>query len=383
MVYFNNAASSFPKPQQVIDAVNTFNNNPPIHAARVGFEREPEDVIYNCRANLAKLFNVEDPERIVFTSGSTEALNLAIFGLELKDAHVITTAIEHNSVIRPLKHLERDGTIELTFVDCDETSYVSPEAIANAFRPNTKAVVINHSSNVTGATLDLQAITKLAHDKGAVIIVDASQSAGNIPIDITGWDIDLLAFTGHKSLFGMQGIGGLYIKPGIDLKPLKVGGTGVKSEVLFQPEGMPLYYEAGTQNMPGIVSLNAGVEFILEKGLDHIHETKAAMVKRMINMLKDNPFIKIYTVGDHNSYANFCFNIEGMVPEEVGYALDSCYDIIVRTGLHCAPLLLKPVGVYPWGTVRASPSYFSTITEIDSFIYAIEDIIKTFVKKCP
>jgi cysteine desulfurase family protein len=381
MIYFNNTATSFPKPQEVLDAVNEFNKIPPIHAARVGFEREPDDVIFNCRESLAKLFNVDDPERIMLTSGSTEALNLAIFGLQLNNAHVITTVLEHNSVIRPLKHLERDGAIELTFLECDENSYIDPLAFKTALKPNTKAIVVNHSSNVTGGTLDLQAIAKVAHDGGAVLIVDASQSAGSIPIDCKNWDIDLLAFTGHKSLFGMQGTGGLYIKPGINLKPLKVGGTGVKSEVLYQPEDIPLYYEAGTPNMPGIVSLNAGVRFVLEKGVDHIHETKANMIKRMIAELQDYPEIKIYTKGENNSYVNFCFNIEGMVPEEVGYALDSCYDIIVRTGLHCAPLILKPIDVYPWGTVRVSPGYFSTTQEIDTFIEAIKDIIKTFVRK--
>ncbi len=382
MIYFNNAATSFPKPQCVIDAVKEYLNTAPCHSARTGIDNDSDDIVFSARQKLAELFNAGDPNRIIFTSGSTEALNLAINGIGLDNAsHVVTTSIEHNSVIRPLKHLERDTGVELTFVECDSATYVEPQAIESAIKATTKAIVVNHSSNVTGSILDLKEISNIAHKHGLYFIVDASQSAGNLLIDVKGWDIDLLAFTGHKSLYGIQGIGGLYIKEGIDLKPLKVGGTGVKSEVLYQPDGMPLFYEAGTPNMPGIVSLNAGVGYILEKGIDVIRNRKLSLVKRAVEELKDYPEVKTYLRTDKNSYVNFCFNIEGMVPEEVGYALDSSYDITVRTGLHCAPLLLGPLGVHPWGTVRASPSYFTTDEEMDTFINAVKDIINTFVRK--
>jgi cysteine desulfurase/selenocysteine lyase len=382
MIFFNNAATSYPKPQIVIDAVNEYLKSAPSHSARTGIDNDSDDIVFSARQKLATLFNADDPNRIIFTSGSTEALNLAIKGIGLnKGSHVVTTSIEHNSVIRPLKHLERDLGVELSFVECDSATYVEPDKIEFALQRNTKAVVVNHSSNVTGSILDLKEIAKIAHKHNLYIIVDASQSSGNIPIDVTGWDIDLLAFTGHKSLYGLQGIGGLYIKEGIELKPLKVGGTGVKSEVLYQPAGMPLFYEAGTPNMPGIVSLDAGVGYILDKGIDVIRNRKASLVKRAIEELKDFPEVKTYIRTERNSYVNFCFNIEGMVPEEVGYALDSSYDITVRTGLHCAPLLLKPLGVHPWGTVRASPSYFTTDEEMDTFIHAVKDIINTFVRK--
>ncbi len=381
MIYFNNAATSWPKPPEVSKAVYKYLNEVPCHSARAGLEEDSEDPAQACRDKLCKLFNASDPEQFVFTSGSTEALNLAINGLQLDKAHVVTTGIEHNSVIRPLKHLELDGKIEITFVDCDETGYVTPESIEDAIKDNTKAIVVNHSSNVTGSILDIKTIAEIAHKHGMPIIVDASQSSGAIEIDIDGWDIDLLAFTGHKSLYGMQGIGGLHIKKGLELKPLKVGGTGIKSEVLVQPPGMPIFYEAGTPNVPGIVSLNAGIGFVLEKGVTHIREHKADMVRRIISELAEFPEVKVYTNNKNNSMANFCFNIGGMAPEEVGYFLDSSYDIIVRTGLHCAPLLLKPVGVYPWGTVRASPSYFTTDDEIDLFIVALKDAVRTFTKR--
>jgi cysteine desulfurase / selenocysteine lyase len=375
MIYLNNSATTFPKPQSVLDAVSQNISSVPVHSSRTGFERETDDYVYNCRHSLAKLFNISDPLQVIFTSGSTQALNLAIKGLDLKDkAHVITTKIEHNSVIRPLKHLEAEGKIEITFVDCDRSCYVSPEAIDAAFKPNTKLVVVNHCSNVTGSVLKIDEISKIAHAHGALFLVDASQSAGNLPIDFDGWDIDMLAFTGHKSLYGLSGTGGLLVKKGLDLKPLIVGGTGIKSEVLYQPDGFPIHYEAGTQNAPGIASLGAGVQFLFDTGLDKIRDHKVKLVKTMINELKNVPGITIYTSEENNAFSNFCFNIEGFVPEEVGYFLESSYDISVRTGLHCAPLLLEALGVHPWGTIRVSPSFFTTESETQQFIDAVKEI---------
>ncbi len=378
MIYLNNAATSWPKPPQVLKAVNNYLSNPPSHSARVGLEKEDNDPAQSCRVKLGKLFNVKDTDRFVFTSGSTESLNLAIKGLDLNGGNVVSTAIEHNSVIRPLKHLELEGKITVKFVSCDKWGYVTSEAIEEAINEETKAVIVNHSSNVTGAILDIKKITEIAHKHDIPIIVDASQSSGAIKIDITNWDIDFLAFTGHKSLFGIQGIGGLYIGDRIKLKPFKVGGTGIKSEVLVQPEGMPIHYEAGTPNVPGIVSLNAGIGFIFETGLENIHKRKSDLVKTMIDRLKIYPEITIYTSEENNNLSNFCFNIKNMVPEEVGYFLDSSYNIVVRTGIHCAPLLLEHLGVHPWGTVRASPSYFTTDEDLETFIKAIEEAVKTF-----
>ncbi|MGB9771568.1 MAG: aminotransferase class V-fold PLP-dependent enzyme [Candidatus Kapaibacteriota bacterium] len=374
MIYLNNAATSFPKPKEVQDAVIASFSGPLVHSSRTGLEHEDDDIVYLCRTRLADLFNIEDPLQIVFTSGSTEALNLAIKGLPLNGSNVVITAIEHNSVIRPLKTLEKEGKISVTVVECDRNGYVYPEQIAQAIRDDTRAVVVNHCSNVTGAVLDIAEISKIAHSAGAYFIVDASQSAGAIPIDCKSWDIDLLAFTGHKSLFGLQGIGGLYIKKGIELKPLKVGGTGILSELLLQPEGMPIHYEAGTPNTPGIISLYAGVQFILQTGLDRIIEHKRKLYQILFDELGDNADIEIYSPQNHTSYSNFCFNVKQMVPEEVGYVLEASFDIWVRTGLHCAPLLLPYLGVDSWGTVRASHSYFTTEEEIYKFIDAVKKI---------
>ncbi len=374
MIYLNNGATSFPKPQSVIEAMNESLINPVTHAARTGLERELDDKVYLTRKSLAELLNVSDPLQVILTSGSTEALNLVISGLDLKGKHVVSTGIEHNSVIRPLKTLEREGVLSVDFVPCDQNAYVSPEQIEEAMRDETKLVVVNHSSNVTGTILDLQAIAKIAHTHNAYFLVDASQSAGAVPIDFDGWDIDFLAFTGHKSLYGVQGTGGLIMKKGIEIRPLKVGGTGILSEVLYQPEGMPIYYESGTPNTPGIVALGAGVDWVLETGIEKIHSHKKKLFEMAYSALSKIEGIKLFNNADNIAYSSITFTMEGMTPEECGYMLDSSYDILVRTGIHCAPLLLGPLGVEPWGTIRASHSYFTTEQEMEHFINAITEI---------
>ncbi len=380
MIYLNNAATSYPKPQEVIEAVNKCLGACPVNSSRSGLDHDDEDIIYSTRRTVADFFNIDNPNQVVFTSGSTESLNFAIKGIDLKGKHVVSTMIEHNSVVRPLNTLKRDGEIDVTFAECDNTGYVRPEDIEAAIRPDTKAVVVNHCSNVTGTFIDIKTISEIAHKHGCTFIVDASQSAGALPIDVKDMDIDLLALTGHKSLYGLPGSGALYIKEGLPIRPLKTGGTGVLSEVLVQPNEMPLYGEAGTPNTPGIVSLKAGIEWIKKTGMENIHARKKAHMEKIYSELGDMPAVTIYRSMEHNSYANFCFNVGKMVPEEINYLLESSYDIAVRSGLHCAPLILKPLGVEPWGTVRASVSYFTTEAEVDTFIDSIKDIVKTFVK---
>lgn len=381
MLYLNNAATSWPKPKEVYQAVSKNFDIPPCNSARSGIDKESDDIIFSTRQQIADLFNIDNPVQVIFTSGSTEALNMAIKGIELEGQHVVSTEIEHNSVIRPLMTLKEEGHIELDFAPCDNAGYVSAEAIEKAMKPNTKAVVVNHCSNVTGTYLDLKAISEVAHKNGAYFIVDASQSSGYIPIDVKEMDIDFLAFTGHKSLYGLPGIGGLWFKDDIKIKPLKTGGTGIKSEVLTQPSEMPLFCEAGTPNTPGIISINAGIKWINEVGMDKIREHKKRSWLRIYNALKDIPEVKVYFSQTNNSYANFCFNIDKMVPEEINYILESSYEIHVRSGLHCAPLILKALGVHPWGTVRASASYFTTDEELDRFIDAIKEIVVEFPRR--
>ncbi len=376
-IYLNNAATSYPKPERVINAVIACIASLPFHSLRAGYDMTEGDVVSSCREKLARLFNVDNPSNIFFTSGSTESLNLALNGLDL-EGHVITTAIEHNSVYRPLKRLESRGSIALTIVDCDINGYVEPESIRSAVRSDTRAVVVNHCSNVIGTILDLRAISGIAHESGALLVVDASQSAGAIAIDVMDLNIDILAFTGHKSLYGLPGIGGIYVRDGIDLEPLKVGGTGVKSDLLYQPEERPLYYESGTQNISGIVSLDAGLSFILEEGIEKISKRKEMLFGEMLRYLKDKPGIILYGRRDiEGREAIVSFNIDGCSPQEIGYILENSFDIIVRSGLHCAPVIHQGLGSYPLGSIRVSPSYFTGIEEVEIFMDAMNQICRS------
>ncbi len=374
-IYLNNAATTYPKPSNVIAAVDAFVRNMPANSVRSGFGVKQEDVIGACRRKLAELFNAPNPKRIVFTSGSTEALNLAIMGMKFRKAHIITTSSEHNSVYRPLKKLEGEGHITLTIVECDEDGAVSVPGIAAAVQENTRAIVVNHCSNVTGRTAPLKEIGHIAHDHGAVFIVDSSQAAGNVPVDVQRDGIDMMAFTGHKSLYGLPGIGGLYINENFKPEPLKFGGTGVNGELLTQPEEMPMYYEAGTQNKMGIAALNAGLDFIAQTGFQTIANRKKELTAKVINAFREIPNLILY--GHKNERFDtsvVCFNIEGTAPSEVGYMLGESFDIVARAGLHCAPLIHKNLGSYPAGNVRVSPSYFTTDEEIERLIEAVIQI---------
>jgi len=252
--------------------------------------------------------------------------------------------------LRPLKTMERDGLIELSIVGCDKNGAVSADDIRAMFRQNTKLVVINHASNVTGEIQDVETMAEIAHAHGALILVDAAQSAGCIPIDVENWQLDLLAFAGHKSLYGIQGIGGLYIRPGIDLAPLKVGGTGTRSAWLYQPDELPTKYEAGTPNVPGIVSLKAGIEFINATGMSQINAATNRHMERFLEGLVGLEGVTLYgRETAENRLPVLSFNMKGLSPSDVGYMLEQSFGIVVRSGLHCAPLIHQELGTYPEG----------------------------------
>jgi cysteine desulfurase / selenocysteine lyase len=374
MVYLNNAASSFPKPPEVNEAVGSYLATEPFHAGRAGFERQAEDMVWACRQGLADLFGVEDPTHIVLTSGATESLNLALFGSDLR-GHVVTTAIEHNSVLRPLNRLKEQRGVELTVVACDDNGRVPPSAIEQAIRPDTCALVVNHSSNVTGTVQDLQALGRIAQQHSVLFVVDASQSAGVVPIDVESGHIDLLAFAGHKSLWGIPGIGGLYVREALSLDPLIVGGTGIRSDLLRQPREMPMYYEAGTQNMLGIAALHAGVDFVLQHGVEDIGQRRREHVERLVAELEPIPGVGLHARDAALEYGGMLsFNIEGVSPEDAGYMFESCFGITVRTGLHCAPLIHEALGSFPHGSIRVSPSYFTTDEDIDHLVDAVHAV---------
>jgi cysteine desulfurase family protein len=339
---------------------------------------EAARIIYDAREKLAQLFNVFDPLRIVLTKNATEALNIAIFGFLKPGDHVITSSMEHNSVMRPLRAMEAKG-VNLTVIPCDKAGLIDPAQISTSIKNNTKAIFITHASNVTGAIMPVFDIGRIAREHGLVFCVDAAQTAGSCFIDVEKMNIDLLAFTGHKSLFGPSGTGGLYIREGLEkrIKPILVGGTGSRSEVEEQPDFMPDRYEAGTPNTVGIAGLQAGVDFVLSEGIDQIKSKEESLVKMFIEGIKDLPEVIIYgQTFTEGRIPVVSFNIAGIDPAAIALELDERYKIMSRSGLHCAPSAHKSIGTYPMGTVRFSFSYFNTEDQVVKAVEALRKISK-------
>lgn len=375
MIYLNNAATTYPKPQRVLDKVTEVLAAPPLSQYRS--TAQPEyggNVKEQCRRNLAKLFGIEEPERIFFTGGSTAALNAAILGFESNRHEIVITATEHNAVLRTvydgLRKEIAEGKYTVTVVPCDESGYIDMEFMKAAITEDTGLVIVNHSSNVTGAVQDISSIGGWTRQKGACLLVDASQSAGAMPIDVNKMQIDMLAFTAHKSLYGIAGCGGLYVRTGITLRPRCFGGTGKESEILI-PQ-VP-YYEVGTDNMAGIAALNAGVEFVLSEGIDTIKKHEAELMRALYQGLCQCEGVKVYADRQPEGTAlSFC--VKGLSSGDVGYILAGSYQIVVRTGLHCSPFIHKYLGSDLGGTVRVSISYMTTMAEIQALLQAVKEI---------
>jgi cysteine desulfurase family protein len=367
-VYLDNAATSYPKPEAVYRAVDWCLREVGANAGRGGYRLalEADEIVYKARSSLAKLFNVRDASRIVFTANATEALNLAIKGLVGPGDHVVTSSMEHNAVWRCLKTLERDQGVELTVVPCAADGTLAPEAVEKALRPNTRLIVLTHASNVTGTIMPVAEVGKIARRHGIPFLVDAAQTAGVLPIDVERDHIDLLAFTGHKGLLGPFGTGGLYIREGLDPRPLKEGGTGSQSRLPYQPETPPERYEAGTLNVCGLAGLAAGVEFILNEGVEKIREKEKSLTRHALKALASVPNVEIYGPRDAERQVGvISFNLTGVDGAEVAYVLDEVYGIMVRVGLHCAPLAHETIGTLDRGTVRIGLGYFNTFEELD------------------
>ncbi|MEQ8215692.1 MAG: aminotransferase class V-fold PLP-dependent enzyme [Smithellaceae bacterium] len=378
MIYFDNAATSWPKPPETIAAMQNYLQNIGGSPGRSGHRLsiEAARIIFAAREKLAELFNIPDPLRIVLTKNATEALNIAIFGLLKPGDHVITSGMEHNSVMRPLRLMEARG-VRITVIPCDKTGLLDPAQIAGAIEKNTKAIFITHASNVTGTVLPVADIGRIARDHDLVLCVDAAQTAGSYPIDVLDMNIDLLAFTGHKSLLGPSGTGGLYIREGLEknITPLCVGGTGSRSEMEAQPDFMPDRYEAGTPNTAGFAGLRAGVEFVLSRGLDEIKSKEENLTKVFIEGIGNLPGITLYgQTSVDQRIPVVSFNIDGMDPAAVAWEIDERFKIMSRSGLQCAPAAHKTIGTYPVGTVRFSFSYFNTEEQIIQSIEALEQI---------
>ncbi|MCR1899257.1 aminotransferase class V-fold PLP-dependent enzyme [Irregularibacter muris] len=375
-IYFDNAATTFPKPERVYEEMERVMRSC-ANPGRAGHKMALESgrMIYKTRELLAKLFKIQNPMQIIFTYNATDALNLGIKGFLKKGHHVITTSMEHNSVIRPLKVLEKKDIIELTIVKGDPQGNVDVEDIERAIKTNTQMIITTHASNVVGTLLPIAKIGAIAKKHEIIYMVDAAQSAGVYPIDVEKMNIDMLAFPGHKSLMGPQGIGGLYIKEGLFVESLREGGTGSQSESLIQPDMLPDRYESGTPNTIGIAGLGAGVKFLLEEGMDRIREHEEMLTQRFIDGVKEIEAVKVYgTQGAKKQAAVVSINMGQRDTSEISFILDHKYDIACRSGLHCSPLAHKTLGTFEQGTLRFSMGYFNTKEEVDEVISALKEI---------
>lgn len=378
MIYLDNAATSYPKPESVyksvLEAMKYYGANPGRSGHKLALKAGRG--IYETREALATLFNIDNPMNIIFTNNATEALNLGIKGLLQKEDHVITTTMEHNSVLRPIKSLENKG-VENTIVECDSEGNIDIDDIEKSIKNNTKLIVTTHASNVTGTIFPIKEIGELAKRNNIIYMVDAAQTAGIYDIDVEDMNIDILAFPGHKSLLGPQGTGGLYIKEGIDLVQMKEGGTGSKSHELTQPLILPDRYESGTPNTPGIIGLGAGVKYILNKGIKNIRNHEKELLKLFLNGLKEIDKVKLYgTVEVEKRAPVVSINIGEEDSSEISFVLDDVFDIATRSGLHCAPLAHKSLNTLDKGIIRFSIGPFNTKYDIKNALKAIKEIAK-------
>ncbi len=380
MIYFDNAATSWPKPPGVAEAMVHFLNqvgaNPGRSAHRLSIESAR--IVYSAREAVAELFNAPDPLRVVFGANVTEALNLALRGLLRPGDHVITSSIEHNSVMRPLRALEAQG-VELSVAPCSPQGFLDPADVEAAIRPNTTMIVLNHASNVVGALLPVAEVGRIARERGMLLLVDAAQTGGAYPVDVQADGIDLLAFTGHKSLYGPMGAGGLIIGERVDVErmvPLKRGGTGSRSEREEQPDFLPDMCESGTPNVPGLAGLEAGIRWVRERGVEAIRAHEVALTQRLIAGLREIPGVTVYGGLDAElQTSTVAFNVAGMQPSEVGLRLDEEFGVLCRVGLHCAPAAHKTLGTFPGGAVRFGLGAFNTVGEIDTAVVAVQRLI--------
>jgi cysteine desulfurase family protein len=374
LVYMDNGATSFPKPPTVSEAMLRFLREVGGSPGRSGhrLSQAAARMIFDCRESLAALFSITDSRRIVFSLNATEALNTALLGLLQSGDRVATTAVEHNSVMRPLRELVRSRGIVLDLVPCDPHGQLDLEKLKTRLEKQPRLVVVNHASNVTGAVAPLKKISALVKPSGALLLVDAAQSAGVVPIDVQEDGIDILAFTGHKGLLGPQGTGGLWVREGVDIRPLCRGGTGSNSELEEQPEFYPDRLESGTHNAVGLAGLLAGVEFVRDTGVEAIAAHERSLASRLLEGLAALPGIRLFGPPAGNERTSIVsFTISGMAPSEVGFLLDEAFGVLTRVGLHCAPGAHRTIGTFPEGTVRLSPGWFTTPEQIARVIEAV------------
>ncbi len=378
LIYLDNAATGFPKPEDTYVSMDQFYRHFGVNPGRSGYDLciEAGQMLESTRRLLTAFFNGTDWTRLVFSYNSTDALNLALFGLLQSGDHAITTTIEHNSVLRPLHHLREFNGVEVDIVEFDAKGLVDPDDIRKRFRKNTKVVAINHASNVIGTVQPVGEIGKICREHGVSLVVDSSQSAGKVPIDVQAMNIDVLCFTGHKSLMGPTGIGGAYVAEGVNVRHTRAGGTGVKSAQKTHLDEYPYRLEYGTPNMAGIAGLNAGVKWVQKQGLEAIHEHEMTLTTRLRDGLRAIDGVTLYCQEDlANHIAVLLFNVNGLEAGDTGTILDVDHNIACRTGLHCAPLVHEQLGTAAInGGVRFGLGPFNTEEHIDHAIASVAEI---------
>lgn len=379
-IYLDNAATSWPKPVAVYDAMDRYHRELGAPAGRSGYREaaEVDRMIVACRNRLAALIGADRSDRVVFTTSGTDSLNLALHGVLKPGDHVVTTAAEHNSILRPLRQLQDTCQVQVTRVRCDAFGQVDPDDIAEAVGPKTRLIAVTHASNVTGAVQPIRDISSIAGRRGALLLVDAAQTVGHLPIAVNDLGVDLLAAPGHKGLLGPLGTGVLYIRAGVErhLNSLRQGGTGTSSEDDRQPTGLPEKYESGNLNVPGLIGLSAGVDYLIQRGVGDVQDHCLELVHRLRAGLSEIPGLTMYgppTGRDAASVVSIA--LQGYDPQEIAAALDSAYRVQARAGFHCAPLMHRTLGtIEKGGTVRFSVGPFNTSGDIDEALSAVREI---------
>lgn len=372
-IYLDNAATSYPKPESVYQAVMHAMREVGASPGRGGhrLSLEAGRILFQAREAAAALFSAPDSSRMIFTHSATEALNMALRGTLVSGDHVITTSMEHNSLLRPLHLLERQG-VALTVVPAGPDGAVDPDDVRRALTPRTRMIAVGHVSNVSGTIQPVARLSAIAREAGALFLLDAAQSAGSIPIDVGSGAIDLLAAPGHKGLYGPQGTGLLYAAPHVALAPLLAGGTGTSSTFEEQPETLPEGFEAGTHNLPGIAGLKAGMEFVMGQGVAVIGAHERGLVTYAMERLQRLPQVTLHSPSDPDARgAVLSFTVAGRDSAALAFELDQRFDIAVRAGLHCAPRAHRTLGTFSGGTVRMSPGWFTTREDVAMFVEAV------------
>lgn len=380
-IFLDNGATSYPKPEEVYTFMDQFYRKYGVNPGRSGYDlcMETGELVENTRKMLTEFFNGKDPNRLCFSYNSTDALNLIINGMLEEGDHAITTTIEHNSVLRPLYHLYKFNGVEVDYIPFDSKGFIDPEDFLKKFKKNTKLVIVNHASNVIGTIQPIKEIGAYCREREIPFAIDSSQAAGKIPIDIDELNVDVVAFTGHKSLLGPTGIGGLYVREGIEIRHTRAGGTGVRSAVKTHLDEYPYRLEFGTLNTLGVAGLYAGLKWIEKKGLEIIHDNEMKLTTMLRDGLKDAEGVTLYCQDDLTDHISiFLFNIDGLEALNTGTILDVDYNIACRTGLHCAPLVHEQLGTDKiHGAVRFGIGPFNTEDHIMIAIEAVKEIAQS------